>query len=206
MNPQETEVFVTSQVQLAFEACFTDVRVFSSIVIPLPHAEHATTAEIDCLIVCNAGVYMFEIKNWRNTLVTREQTIGNDRKQWFLNNYPTRRVPVADPISQGFEKYLELRRHLDERIHLRSYALICGENLQIAADMPACVLVLDDLPYLTRVLRSEVKRHNRCEFLDAECVALVAGLVEKLSHGMSHEEHVRTVMASKAAAAALAAL
>lgn len=204
MNSQETEMFATNKIRLAFEACYTDVRVFSNIVIPLPHGEHIRTAEIDCLIVCNSGVYMFEIKNWRNTLVTREQTVSNDRKQWFLNNYPTQRVPVSDPIAQGCEKYAELRRHLDERIHLRSYAMICGENLQVAADMPACVLVLEDLPYLTRVLRSDVKRHNRCEFLDENCVAMVAEIVEKLSHGMSHEEHVRTVIASKAAAAALA--
>ena len=195
-SSEQTEWFASEKIRQAFEACFPDVRIFRNLVIPLPLSERNPTAEIDCLVVCNAGAFMFEIKNWNNTLVTREH-VQRGMKQWVLNNSGNMKIKVSDPILQGSEKKYELRRHIDPKIALRSYALIVGRCVQISPDMSSCVLTLTDLPYMVRVIKSEIKHSRTNVILNHECVDILSEIIFDLSKDMSIAEHVQFIIDAK---------
>jgi len=199
MSTNETEQKSCEVIGDAFRSAFHDVSVQCNAVIALPSGFRNPTGEIDCVVVCNAGVFLFEIKGWKNTCVSREAVVGLEAKQWFLNSIVDGKfvkTPVRDPIAQGFEKQTEIRRHLDARIPLRSLVFLGGPNVVLHPQLPSAVVAAPDLPYFLRTVRSERKRDSK-KTLDADGVALVSRLITGLSTGLTVEDHVRFIQQRK---------
>jgi hypothetical protein len=197
----KTEQRSCKLIEQAFRTTFDDVAVYDNLVISLPNGFRLPTGEIDCVVVCNAGVFLFEVKGWNNTHVSREPVVGSDQKQWFLNSAAGAsfiKTQVRDPIAQGLEKTAEIRRHLDARVNLRSLVYLGGPNVSVDARLPSSAITEADLPFLLRGMYSDSKRsNNRYRLLDAEGVDLVASLIHGLGEGNSIAGHMQAVMAAR---------
>jgi hypothetical protein len=200
----KTEQRSCNQIEQAFRSTFDDVLVMRNLVISLPDGFRLPTGEIDCVVVCNAGVFLFEVKGWQNTHVSREPIVGSDQKQWFLNSATGAlftKTPVRDPVAQGLEKTAEIRRHLDARISLRSLVFLGGPNVSVDARLPSSAITEADLPFLLRGMYSDSKRsNNRYRLLDVEGVDLVASLIHGLGEGNSIAGHMQSIMAARSTA------
>jgi Nuclease-related domain len=202
MTSDYFENLAQGQLAAAFQKSFDDVRVFNNIVIPLPEGRNVNTAEIDALVVCNAGVFIFEVKSWRDAQVFRIAAPGSEKKQWVLGRRNGQQTLVNDPVAQGAEKTIALRAALDERILTQYFVLLPGAGLDLEGTLPASVLLSSDLGLATRTIRTNQRRSNkRFHTLDSEAVGLVCSMIENLTTGLHVEDHVAAVIASKAAAA-----
>lgn len=196
------EYLALGQLAAAFQKSFDDVRVFHNIVIPLPEGRILNTAEIDVLVVCNAGVFIFEVKAWRDAQVFRIAAPGSEKKQWVLGSRNGQQTFVNDPVAQGAEKTIALRAALDERILTQYFVLLPGAGLDLEGTLPSSVLLSSDLGLATRTIRTNQRRSSkRFHTLDAEAVGLVCSMIENLTSGLHVADHVAAVIASKAAAA-----
>ena len=71
MTRDNIEEFSCRRLEQAFRAAFDDVVMMPNLVISLTNGHRLPTAEIDCTIVCNSGVFLFEIKGWKDAHVSR---------------------------------------------------------------------------------------------------------------------------------------
>ena len=200
MISERYEALAADQLATAFQKSFDDVRVFRNLVMPLPEGRIIKTAEIDALVVCNAGVFIFEVKSWCNAQVFRIAIPGQEKKQWVLGSRSGKQMHVNDPVSQGAEKTNALRAFLDARILTQYFVLLPGQALDLEGTLPASVLLSSDLGLATRIIRSNQKRAKRYHALDAEAVGLVCAMIEDLTRGLSVADHVASVIESKSQA------
>jgi hypothetical protein len=216
MKSDNIEEFSCRRLEQAFRAAFDDVVVMPNLVISLTNGHRLPTAEIDCTIVCNSGVFLFEIKGWKDAHASREVVVGQDARQWFLSSMnhggEITKMQRSDPIGQGTEKHLEVRSRLPSYALLRSFVFLGGANLTIDPDLPSNVVIAGDLGYLVRMLKSDTKRKkptpNKPGYskLDAQKVEEVAQLLKDMAKGNSLEEHKRAAIASKARERELSAM
>lgn len=199
---EQSEALAADQLLAAFQKSFDDVRVYRNIVIPLPEGRKLNTAEIDALVVCNAGVFIFEVKSWRDAQVFRITVPGQEKKQWVVGCHGGHKFNVNDPVAQGVEKTMALRAFFDERILIQYFVLLPGQNLDLEGTLPPSVLLSSELGLATRTIRTTQKRNKRFQALDTEAVGMVCSMVDELTRGLSVEDHVAAVIASKAEAAA----
>ena len=71
MNSDNIEEFSCRRLEQAFRVAFYDVVMMPNLVISLTNGHRLPTAAIDCTIVCNSGVFLFEIKGWKDAHVSR---------------------------------------------------------------------------------------------------------------------------------------
>ena len=207
MNSDHIEEISCRRLEQAFRAAFDDVVMMPNLVISLTDGFHLPTAEIDCVIVCNSGVFLFEIKGWQNAHVSREVVVGEEAKQWFLSFLKPCgefvKTHKADPIGQGTEKHHEVRSRLPLYALLRSFVFLGGANLTIDPDLPSNVIIAEDLGYLVRVLKSEIKRKKSApnkpcySKLDSQKVEEVTQLLKDMAKGNTLEEHKRAAIARR---------
>ena len=139
-------------IRQAFTDCFDDVRVIDGLIIPMQESSRIPTGEFDTLVICNAGVFAFEVKNWNHASLFREQE--KTFKQWCLKYANGEVKKVCDPIAQGIEKRDSLTQLLALSHTARSYVFLPGNGLKIDPKMPAAVLGVKDLPYIPRFSRA----------------------------------------------------
>jgi len=80
MNSGHIEEISCRRLEQAFRAAFDDVVIMPNLVISLTNGHRLPTAEIDCTVVCNSGVFLFEIKGWSDAHVSREVVVGQEAK------------------------------------------------------------------------------------------------------------------------------
>ena len=207
MNSDNIEEFSCRRLEQAFRTAFDDVVMMPNLVISLTNGHRLPTAEIDCTIVCNSGVFLFEIKGWRDAHVSREVVVDQEAKQWFLSSLDhggeLTRMQRSDPIVQGTEKHQEVRNRLPKYALLRSFVFLGGANLTIDPDLPSNVIIAEDLGYLVRVLKSEIKRKKSApnkpcySKLDSQKVEEVTQLLKDMAKGNTLEEHKRAAIARR---------
>jgi hypothetical protein len=204
MAINQAESLAAEQLKAAFSRTFPDVTVLTGLIVSLPKESRIPTGEFDCLVVCNAGLFAFEVKAWKSCIVHRRKE--GVRNRWFLDFKDKKENEVADPLAQGCEKLIGLRSHLDPRIKVRSYVLLPMEGVELDPTMPAGVITAPELPYIPRLLKSQVKASAQFSMLDSEMVGMLAGHLQELSQGNSLEVHIencRRFHASKNFATAL---
>lgn len=188
MCNNKAEARATELLTTAFKRTFEDVRVLTSVVVPLPEGARLATAEFDCIVVCNAGVFLFEVKSWNHCLVKREKIEGGH--QWYLEQKNGERKQVHDPVAQGCEKSQAMRSYLDGRIAMKYYVVLPEDDVQISHTMPASVLTSLDIPYISRLCNSTTKSNKTVRRLDRETVELLAAYIKELSGQLTLNEHI----------------
>lgn len=188
MQSNKSEVRAADLLAAAFSRTFPDVKVLTGLILSLPPKSRIPTGEFDSIVVCNAGLFAFEVKGWKNCTVHRRKDGLLNR--WFLQCKDRKDFEVADPLAQGCEKMVGLRTYIDDRIKVRSYVLLPEEGVELDPTMPAGVITAQEVPYIPRLLRSLVKASKQFSMLDREAVDLLAGHLLELCQGNSLDAHI----------------
>lgn len=188
MFTNNSEAKAAGYLKAAFSRTFTDVEVLSGVILPLPEGYRLPTAEFDSIVVCNAGLFLFEVKGWNNCFVGREKF--EDTNRWFLRNRNQGITVVKDPIAQGHEKLMGLKSYIDPRIAIRYYVLLPEGGVELDPTLPAGVITVQDLPYIPRLLRSQAKTGKNTAVLDGELVRMLAGHLRAISKEFNLDDHI----------------
>lgn len=187
-NPSEAKA--DDYLRNAFQRTFEDVELLSGIILPLPAGYRLPTAEFDSIVICNAGLFLFEVKGWNKCFVGRE-TVG-DSKQWFLRNRNQTVTVVKDPIAQGHEKLMGLKAYIDPRIAIRYYVLLPEGGVELDPTLPAGVITAQDLPYIPRLLRSQAKASKTTTVMDGDLVRSLARHIRQMAARSSMADHIES--------------
>ncbi|MGJ7570997.1 nuclease-related domain-containing protein [Variovorax sp. RB2P76] len=156
------------QLANAFSPTFSHLRILRDLVIPMPEGHAARTARIDAVLVCETGIYLFEIKAWRNAFVYRKKS-DQSPPRWFLRLHGCKNVrEVKDPAWQGGRKTTQLRSLLPDDLRLQYFVLLPCEGIELEGVMPAAVVTQQDLPYIARLVRNNGRTARTYRLLDAE--------------------------------------
>lgn len=188
MHTNQAEAHAAELLTHAFSRTFPDVKVLTGLIVSLPKESRIPTGEFDCIVVCNAGLFAFEVKSWKNCTVHRRK--DGLRNRWFLDFKDRSDIEVSDPMAQGCEKIVGLKTYIDQRIKVRSYVLLPEEGVELDPTMPAGVVTAQELPYIPRLLKSQVKASAQFSMLDTEMVSLLAGYLKELCEGNTQESHI----------------
>jgi len=193
----DSETIGIRQIVSAFSPVFPHFRILQNLVIPLPVDSPVPTAEFDAVVICEAGLYLFEIKGWRDAYVYREKR-ADDNTQWFLRPHGSEAViEVQNPGSQGGRKMVQLRALLPERMRVHYYVLLPCGGIELEPSMPAGILTSSDLPYAARVIRSGSRSSKTSVPLDAQAIELTAQMLFELQGDLTVAEHIRNCQASR---------
>ena len=178
------------QIRDAFAPRFKHFRLLTNLVIPMPGA-HVPTAELDAVVICEAGVFIFEIKGHRNCLIERDD--GNDHglKRWFtVSDRDGARNEMADPLRQNAPKRERLRELVAAPIKLHHYVLFPMPDVRLEPTMHASVLTASDVFYLGRMLRSNSKSIRTWSLLDEAGVRQTEAMLRALQGTLTAEMHI----------------
>lgn len=72
-------------IKAQFEREFDHVRVLNNLILPNIEGARVPSVEMDTCVVCEGGIYMFEIKPWENCEVHSFKVEGESERQWQLH-------------------------------------------------------------------------------------------------------------------------
>lgn len=178
------------QLASAFSPAFSHLRILRNLIIPMPEGSPVRTAKIDAVLVCETGVYLFEIKAWRNAFVYRKKS-DQAPPRWFLRLQGcTRAREVKDPAWQGGRKTTQLRSLLSDDLRLQYFVLLPCEGVELEGVMPAAVITQQDLPYIARLVRNNGRTARTYPLLDADAIDRTAQRLLDIQGGLSIEDHM----------------
>jgi len=206
-SADHSEALGFQQIRDAFMPRFKHFRLLTNLVIPMPDTQ-VPTVELDAVVICDAGVFIFEIKGHRDCLIEREDGNDSGLKHWFVcPNGNGERRKIDDPLQQNAPKRKHLRTLVPEPITLRHYALFPMPNVQLEPTMSALVLTAADIDYFARTLRADCRRINGWHRLDEsevlETEAMLMALQGTLTRDM-HIENCKSIFGDASRAARLA--
>lgn len=191
------------QIASAFGPAFRHMRILRDLIIPMPDGGAVPTARIDVVLVCEAGVYLFEIKGWRNAFVYRKKS-NQGPTRWFLrlDGYSKARE-IKDPTWQGVRKTAQLRSRLPEDLRLQCFLLLPCEGVELEGVMPAAVITYQDLPYIARLTRSGGRTGRTHPLLSADAIERTAQLLMDIQGDLTVDDHLRNCRESNARSSVL---
>lgn len=187
----QAETIGIQQIALAFGRTFPKFRLITNLVFPMPESSTVRSAEADAIVVCEAGVFIFEIKGYRDCFVGREALNEDGAKQWFLTSTLNgEKSMVKDPLRQTSPKAKYLRTLLPAEIKIQYYALLPLPGVVLEGDMSSGVLTCDDLAYVPRDLRTKSRGIKSWHVLDEEEIGLTTDLLLSLQGDLTHAQHI----------------
>jgi hypothetical protein len=179
------------QLTHAFSPSFSHLRIVRNLVIPMPEGHAVRTARIDAVLVCETGIYLFEIKAWRNAFVYRKKS-DQSPPRWFLRmNGCQNAREVKDPAWQGGRKTTQLRSLLPDDLRLQYFVLLPCEGIELDGVMPAAVITQQDLPYIARLVRNNGRTARTYRLLDAKDIDHTVQRLLDIQGGLSLDDHLR---------------
>jgi len=82
-----------------FGRAFSRVHVLHNMIYPTGENTAVKTTEVDALVICNAGIFLFEVKGWVNCKVVRTKGAAG-QSNWELVCNNDFRQQVRDPLHQ----------------------------------------------------------------------------------------------------------
>ncbi|BEP37187.1 hypothetical protein GmRootV59_41580 [Variovorax sp. V59] len=179
------------QLASAFSPAFSHLRILRNLIIPMPEGSAVRTAMIDAVLVCETGVYLFEIKAWRNAFVYRKKSEAAPPR-WFLRLQGCSRArEVKDPAWQGGRKTTQLRSLLSDDLRLQYFVLLPCEGIELEGVMPAAVITQQDLPYIARLVRNNGRTARTYPLLDADAIDRTAQRLLDIQGRLSLDDHMQ---------------
>lgn len=175
----------------AFQPAFGRMHVLQDLVIPMYEGSAVPTARFDVALVCEAGVYLFEVKGWRNAVVYRK-TSGRALPRWFLRQHDHSLArEVKDPAWQCGRKTTHLRSLLPPDLRVQYFVLLPFEGVELQGVMPTVVITPQDLPYIARVARNNGRAEQGYALLDDAAIDRTRQLLDDLQGDLTLEDHMR---------------
>ncbi|MDR6456502.1 nuclease-related domain-containing protein [Variovorax paradoxus] len=190
------------QIVSAFKPEFGRVQILENLIIPMYGSSAVPTARFDVALVCEAGVYLFEVKSWRNAVVYRKIP---DRAppRWFLRLHGSSLArEVKDPTWQCGRKTTHLRSLLPPDLRVQYFVILPFEGVELEGVMPSTVVTPQDLPYIARVARSNGRSEQCFTLLDQPAIDRTLQLLTDLQGELTLDEHIRNTREKSAGAAA----
>lgn len=179
------------QLANAFSPTFSYLRILRNLVIPMPEGHTVPTARIDAVLVCETGVYLFEIKAWRNAFVYRKKS-DQSPPRWFLRLHGGKSArEVKDPAWQGGRKTSQLRALLSDELRLQYFVLLPCEGIELEGVMPAAVITQQDLPYIARLVRNNGRLARNYPLLDDRAVDRTVERLLEIQGDLTIDDHLR---------------
>lgn len=126
--------------------------------IILPKGYDRFSKEIDLLLVCEFGVYVFEAKDWFGG-ITKSDAYGKLTIMDFEGNSKDR----SDPLPSTIGKMELLGNNLSVNTHCKAVVVITDQNGMFHPRLATSYLHINDIPYFFRV-----ERDNSSKTLDLE--------------------------------------
>ncbi|MBT2321817.1 NERD domain-containing protein [Variovorax paradoxus] len=194
------------QIASAFGPAFRHLRILRDLIIPMANGSAVRTARIDIVLVCETGVYLFEIKSWRNAFVYRKKS-DQAPTRWFLRLQGCRKArEVKDPAWQGGRKTTQLRSLLPDGLRLQYFVLLPCEGVELEGVMPAAVITHRDLPYIARLVRNNGRTARTHPLLDADAIEGIAQMLVNIQGDLTIDDHMRNCRESSARASTLSTI
>ncbi|TAL72863.1 MAG: NERD domain-containing protein [Burkholderiaceae bacterium] len=186
-----SETIGAQQLVTAFGSVFPKLRVLRNVIIPLPADSALATAEIDTIVVCPAGIFIFEIKAWHDAYVFREK-VPDAPTRWFLRPQGSNELQqLRDPSAQGAFKMATLRSIMPKQIRLQYFVFLPCNGVEIEPSMPPGVITAADLPYLVRTIRkSSQSPKSPCATLDDEAIDIAAEMLLSMRGDLTEAQHI----------------
>lgn len=179
------------QLASAFSPAFSYLRILRNLIIPMPESHTVPTARIDAVLVCETGVYLFEIKAWRNAFVYRKKA-QQSPPRWFLRLHGDKNArEVKDPAWQGGRKTTQLRSLLSDELRLQYFVLLPCDGIELEGVMPAAVITQHDLPYIARLVRNNGRLARNYPLLDEQGIDRTVQRLLEIQGGLTLEDHLR---------------
>lgn len=179
------------QLAQAFKPAFGRLHVLKDLVIPMYEGSAVPTARFDAALVCEAGVYLFEVKGWRNAVVYRK-TSAHAVPRWFLRPQGQSLArEVKDPAWQCGRKTTHLRSLLPGDLRVQYFVLLPFEGVELEGVMPTVVITPQDLPYIARVARNNGRCEQGYPLLDDAAIDRTLQLLADLQGDLTVDDHLR---------------
>ncbi|SEK13976.1 MULTISPECIES: nuclease-related domain-containing protein [unclassified Variovorax] len=179
------------QLAAAFQPAFGRMHVLKDLVIPMYDGSAVPTARFDVALVCEAGVYLFEVKGWRNAVVYRK-TSAHTVPRWFLRQRGNSLArEVKDPAWQCGRKTTHLRSLLPSDLRVQYFVLLPFEGVELEGVMPTVVITPQDLPYIARVARNNGRTEQGYPMLDDAAIDRTLQLLSGLQGELTVDDHLR---------------
>lgn len=186
------------QLASAFRPAFGRMHVLQDLVIPMYEGSAVPTARFDAVLVCEAGVYLFEVKGWRNAVVYRK-TSARALPRWFLRQRDHSLArEVKDPAWQCGRKTTHLRSLLPSDLRVQYFVLLPFDGIELEGVMPTAVITPQDLPYIARVARNNGRTEQGYPLLDDAAIDRTLQLLADLQGDLKVEDHMRNSRAKSA--------
>ncbi len=186
---QESEAYGCARILQAFKPVFPETRVLQNIIMPMDGIGGCPTAEFDVIVVCPAGVYVFEIKGHTGKSIEITKTESGAHRWKIHKDYGA--VEIQDPLVQGGRKIKYLRESIKGPL-IRGFVYFTNEAIALDPKTNADVITSNDLEYLVRSLKYEAKRRDKIQS-EAE-INRIADAILELSQNFTIEEHIQNCL------------
>lgn len=179
------------QLAAAFQPAFGRMHVLRDLVIPMYEGSAVPTARFDVALVCEAGVYLFEVKGWRNAVVYRK-TSTQTVPRWFLRQHGHSLArEVKDPAWQCGRKTTHLRSLMPSDLRVQYFVMLPFDGVELEGVMPTVVITPQDLPYIARVARNNGRSEQGYPMLDNAAIDRTLQLLTDLQGELTVDDHMR---------------
>lgn len=179
------------QLAAAFQPAFGRMHVLRDLVIPMYEGSAVPTARFDVALVCEAGVYLFEVKGWRNAVVYRK-TSTQTVPRWFLRQHGHSLArEVKDPAWQCGRKTTHLRSLMPSDLRVQYFVMLPFDGVELEGVMPTVVITPQDLPYIARVARNNGRNEQGYPMLDNATIDRTLQLLTDLQGDLTVDDHMR---------------
>lgn len=171
-------------IQKAFKKVFPEARFLKNVILPMEDDGLVKTAEYDVMVVCAAGIQIFEIKGYPKGKIWYEKG-ENGVRHWKIDN-GSAVSEIHDPISQGLGKLGYIRKSV--QCFSKYYVYFTGDEIELEPTIPATVITTDELPYTARLAYSDAK--VRKWMVKPEEVDVIADTIMEISNQYTMDEHI----------------
>src|SRR3990167_749213 len=185
-----SEAKALEAIREVFENVYGHSRILNNMVLPTWQEQGPPTSEYDVIVICSAGIIIFESKGWNaDRLVCKHYPEG--KSQWFLIQGSVSQ-PIRDPIAQGGFKTRYLSSQLPG-VRVKNYVVPTNQALQIDPKCTSHVVGFNDLPYLARMSRFRSKKTGNFHLLKRDEIDAIANTIVELSSQYTIDEHIASL-------------
>ena len=171
-------------IQKSFKKIFPEARFLKNVILPMEEDNLVKTAEYDVMVVCAAGIHIFEIKGYPKGKVWYDKG-ENGVRLWKIDD-GTGISEIHDPISQGLGKLNYIRKSV--QCFSKYYVYFTGDEIELVPTIPATVVTTDELSYVSRLAYGNAKQHK--SLIETEEVNVIADAILEISSQYTMAEHI----------------
>jgi hypothetical protein len=139
---QASELFAASLLFSEFNKAFAHVYMINGAIFKPNDGFMPSTAEADTIVICEGGIYVFEVKSW-------DGQVSQDGVTFLVSNADGKPKNRDNPIHQNTRKCKYIKT-LVPGVNVQNRVLITGENASLDYKLPPLVMTRHDIPHAVR--------------------------------------------------------